>query len=96
MIHAVKSFSVVDEIEIDVFLKFPSFLYNPANVGSLISRSSCFSKPSLGIWKSLVCLMLKPIMQDVKHDLISMGDECGCPMVIMFFSTALLWDWNEN
>ena len=59
VIHRVKGFSIVNETEIDVFLKFPCFLYNPVNVGSLISSSSSFSKPSLGIWKFLVCIMLK-------------------------------------
>ena len=49
------------------------FLYNPVNVGSLISSSSSFSKPSLDIWKFLVHIMLKPSMQDFKHDLTSMG-----------------------
>ena len=49
IIHTVKSFSVVDETEINVFLKFPCFLYNPANVGNLISSFSSFSKPSLDI-----------------------------------------------
>ena len=43
MIHTVKGFSIVSETEIDVFLKFPCFLYNPANVGNLISSSSCLS-----------------------------------------------------
>ena len=47
VIHIAKGFSVVDETEIDDFLKFPCFLYNPANVGHLISSSSSFSKPSL-------------------------------------------------
>ena len=75
MIHTVKGFSVVDEKEIDVLLKFPYFLYNPVNVGSLISSSSSFSKPGLDIWKFLVHIMLKPSMQDFKHDLTSMGDE---------------------
>ena len=44
MIHTVKGFGVVDETEVDVFLEFPCFLYNPANVGNLISGSSAFSK----------------------------------------------------
>ena len=61
MIPTVKGFSVVDETEIDVFLKFPCFLYNLANVGNLISSSSPFSKPSLDIWKFLVHIMLKPL-----------------------------------
>ena len=45
MIHTVKSFSVVTETEVDVFLEFSRFLCDPANVGNLISGSSAFSKP---------------------------------------------------
>ena len=74
MIHTVKSLSIVDETEIDVSLKFPYFLYNPANVGDLISSSSSFSKPCLDIWRFLVRIMLKPSMQDFKHELTNMGD----------------------
>ena len=59
MIHIVKGFGVVDETEVDVFMEFPSFLYDPANVGDLISGSSSFSKSSLDIWKFLVHIMLK-------------------------------------
>ena len=46
MIHTVKGFSVVNEGEVDLFLEFPCFLYDPTNVGNLISGSSAFSKPS--------------------------------------------------
>ena len=60
MIHIVKGLSVADETEIDVFLKFLYFLYNPVNVGNLISSSSTFSKPSLDMWKFLICIILKP------------------------------------
>ena len=35
MIHTVKGFSIVDKREIDVFLEFPFFLYEPTNVGNL-------------------------------------------------------------
>ena len=76
---------------IDVFLKSPCFLYNSANVGNLISS---FSKPSLDIWKFLVCIVLKPSI--FKHDLTSIGDECDCLMVSTFFSIALLWNWDED
>ena len=41
--------SVVNETEVDVFLEFPCFLYDPVNAGNLISGSSAFSKPSLDI-----------------------------------------------
>ena len=90
MIHTVKGFDIVDKIEIDAFLEFPRFLYDPVNVGNLISGSHSFSKPSLDIWKFLVHIMLKPSMQDFKHDLTSMAGECNFLMVITFFNTILL------
>ena len=52
------------ETEVDVFLEFSCFLYDPENVGNLFSGSSAFSKPSLNVWKFLVHIMLKPSMQD--------------------------------
>ena len=76
-------------------MEFPSFLYDPANVGNLISGSFSFSKPSLDIWKFLVCIMPKSSMQDFKRDLTSMGDECNCLMVSTFFGTTLLGNWDE-
>ena len=56
--HTVKGFSVVNEAEVDVFLESLCFLYDPADVGNLISGSSAFSKPSLDVWKFLVHVML--------------------------------------
>ena len=56
-----------------VFLEFLCFLHDPGTIGNLISGSSSFSKPNMDIWKSLVHIMLKPIMQDFKHDLTSMS-----------------------
>ena len=58
MIHPVKDFSIVNETEVDVFLEFPCFLYDPDNVGNLVSRSSTFSKSSLYAWKFSVHVML--------------------------------------
>ena len=49
VIHIVKGFSVVNEAEVGVFLKFPYFFYDPTDVGSLISGSSAFSESSLYI-----------------------------------------------
>ena len=51
MIHTVKGFIIVNEAKVDVFLEFPCFLYDPTNVGNLISGSSAFSKSNLYIWK---------------------------------------------
>ena len=42
MIHTVKGFGTVDETEVDVFLEFPSFIYDPENVDNLISGLSSF------------------------------------------------------
>ena len=53
VIHPVKGFGIVNKAEIDVFLEFPCFLYDPTDVGNLISGSSAFSKSSLYIWKFL-------------------------------------------
>ena len=87
VIHTVKGFSIVNETEVDVFLKFPCFLYDPVNVGNLVSGSFSFSKPNLDIWKFL---------QDFKQDLTSMGDECSCSMASTFFGITLLGNWDEN
>ena len=53
VIHTIKGFCLVNETEVVVFLKFPCFLYDPANVGNLMSGSSAFSKTSLNIWKEV-------------------------------------------
>ena len=60
---------------------FSYFLYDPADIGNLISGSSAFSKPSLEVWKFLVHIMLKPSMPEFKHDLTSTGDELNCLVV---------------
>ena len=45
VIHTVKVFSLVNEEEVDVFLEFPCFFYDPVDVGNLISGSSTFLNP---------------------------------------------------
>ena len=54
VIHTVKSFGIVNKAEVDVFLKLSCFIYDPMDVGNLISGSSVFSKSSLNIWKFMV------------------------------------------
>src|SRR5574337_250366 len=51
VIHTVKGFGIVNKAEIDVFLELSCFFNDPADLGSLISGSSAFSKSSLNIWK---------------------------------------------
>ena len=71
-IHTVKGFCIVNEPEVDVFLERPCFLYDPVNVGNLISVFSAFSKSSFCIWKFLVHVLLKPSLKDFEHYLDSM------------------------
>ena len=40
--------------------------------------------------------MLKPGLENFEHYFTSVWDECICAVVWAFFSTACLWDWNEN
>ena len=37
VIHTVKGFHIVNDTDVDIFLEFPCFLYDPRNVDSLIS-----------------------------------------------------------
>ena len=69
VIYTVKGFSIVYEAEVDVFLEFSCFVYDPTDVGNLISGSSVFSKSCLNIWKFSVQILLKPSMKDFEHDL---------------------------
>ena len=45
MIHTVKGLGVVNGGEVDIFLEFLCFFYDPMDVGNFISGSSAFSKP---------------------------------------------------
>ena len=49
VIHTVKGYSIVNEAEVDVFLEFSCFPYDPVDAGHLISSSSDFSKSNLNI-----------------------------------------------
>ena len=71
VIHTVKGFGIVNE-EVDVFLEFPCFLYDPINAGNLISSSSTFSKSSLYICMFSVHVLLEPNLKDFEHYLASM------------------------
>ena len=60
MIHTVRGFSVVNEVEVDVFLEFSCFFYVPVNIGNLVFGSSVFSKSNL---KFSVHILLKLSMK---------------------------------
>ena len=95
MIHTVKGYSVLNEAEVDVFLEFPCFFFDPTDTGNSISGFAAFSKSSLYIWKFSFNLLLKPNLKDFEHYITSMWNECNCAVVWTFFGIAF-WDWNEN
>ena len=67
VIHTVKGFGVVNKAEVDVFLEFSCFLYDPMNIGNLISNYYAFSKSRLNIWKFWVHVLLKPGLENFEH-----------------------------
>ena len=95
VIQIVKGF-IVNETEVDVFLEFSCFFYDPTDAGNLISGSSAFSKTSLNIWKFSVHVLLKPSLENFEHYFARVWDEFNCVVVWTFFGIAFLWDWNEN
>ena len=79
--HPHKGFSIVNEAEIDVFLKFLCSFDDPVNAAILISGFSSISKSTLYIWKFLVHVVLNPSLKDFEHDLDSFWNECNRAVV---------------
>ena len=72
VIHTVKGFGIVNKSEVDVFLELFCFFDDPRDVGNLISGSSVFSNSSLNIWKFMVHILLKPVLESFEHYFTSM------------------------
>ena len=83
---------LVNKADIDAFLVFSCFFYDPTDVGNLISGS----KSSLNIWMFTLHILLKPGLENFEHYFASMWDECNSLVVWAFFGIAFLWDWNET
>ena len=87
VIHTVKGFDIVNKAEVDVFLELSYVSDDPADVDSLVSGSSAFSKSSLNIWKFMVHVSLKPDLENFEHYFSSVWDECN--HVVVWASLAL-------
>ena len=72
VIHTVKGFRVVNEAEVDVFLEFPCFFCDLTDVGNFISGFSAFSQSNLNVWKFMVHILLKPVLENLEHYFASM------------------------
>ena len=60
-------FRIVNKAQVDVFLEYPCFSYDPMDYGNLISGSSAFSKSTLYIWKFSLHVLLKSSLENVEH-----------------------------
>ena len=67
MIHTIKGFDIVNNVEVGVFLEHSCFFYDPTDVGNFTSVSFAFSKSSLNIWKCTVHQLLKPGLDNFEH-----------------------------
>ena len=72
VIHTVRGFGIVNKAKVDIFLELSCFFDNPMDVDNLISGSSAFSKSSLNIWKFMVHILLKPVLENFEHYFASM------------------------
>ena len=72
VIYTGKVFGTVNKAEVNVFLELSCFLYDPTDVGNLISSSSAFCKSSLNIWKFMVHELLKCGLENFEHYFASM------------------------
>jgi len=64
VIHTIKGFSIINKAEVDIFLEFSDFFYDPTDVDNLISCPSAFSKCSMNIWKFSIHILLKPSLEN--------------------------------
>ena len=96
VIHTVKGFRIVNKAEVDVFLEFSCFFYEPNDVDNLISGSSAIFKSSLNIWKFLVYVLLKPHLENFEHYFASVWDVCKCAGVWTSLPLPFFWEWVEN
>ena len=71
VIHIIKGFSIVNKAELDFFLEFFCFFYDPMDVDNLVSSSPAFSKSSLNVWKFSVHVLLKPSLENFEHALLA-------------------------
>ena len=85
MIHTVNSFGVVNDVDVGIFLEFPSLFYDPVYVGNLISDISKLTFLNLlftlywnivDLWASLVAQLVNnlPAMQETLVLFLSLKD----------------------
>ena len=95
VIHTVEGFGIVCKAEIDIFLELSCFFDDPSDVGNLISGSSAFLKSSLNIWEFTFHVFLKPGLENFRHYLTSVWDDCNCVVVWAFCGIEMKTDFSS-
>ena len=96
-IYTVKGFSIVNETEVDVFLEFTCFFYDPTDVGNLISGliPLPFLNPACTSGSSQFTYYWSLAWRIFSFTLLAC-EMSAIVLVWTFFGIALLWDWKEN
>ena len=95
VIHTAKGFGAVNKAEVDVFLEFFCFFYDPMDVGNLISGSSTFLKSILNIWKFMANVLLKPGLENFYLLVCELNAVVWCfehSMTFPFFESGIKTD----
>ena len=66
VVHTIKGCDIVNKADVVVSPELSHFLYDPKDVGNLISDSSAVSKSSLNLWKLSVHVLLKPRLENLE------------------------------
>ena len=89
VIYTVKGFGVVNKAEVDVFLEFSCFFYDPMEVGNLISDPLPFLNPA---WISGSSQFpVGACLENFEHYFAIVWDECDCVVVWTLCGIALFW-----
>ena len=80
------------------FLELSCFFNDPMDAGNLIFGSSAFSKSSLNIWKFMVHVLLKPVLEKflsitlIPCEMSAMMRECEHSLALPFFGIGMKSD----
>ena len=96
VIHRVKGFRVVSEVEVGVFWNSLAFsmIHQMLAIWSLVPLPFLNSAWTSGSSQFPYCWSLS--WRVFEHYFTRVWDECNCAVVWAFFCITFLWDWNEN
>ena len=98
VIHTVKGISIISKAEVDVFFFWNSlgFSMTQQMLAILSLAPLPFLNPACTSVSCLVTYFGSLTRRILSITLFSIWNEHYCPVAWTFFSSALLWDWNEN